>query len=814
MRYRIKPDSINLHIEQLEFFASATVTTAPDDPATTVAVHSQSADWVGNRGRRYYQIRRPTGELVRAGEGRMNDDPDVMLEVFGFRNGDPGLEGRERLLKVASGDIVTVYRQRVPVPNPSRIEADQFLKKWDVPFNTDQPQTQYPSPQPNFGGDVAAVADPSTGVARLPFNAFLSGRETFAWSGVTPDLTWSASAGGTQVTGTSSDPEVEFEFVPGQHEIRLRADDTGAAAPVSTPFSNGRRNVFVRGDGWAAFDELVSVVGISEDPHTSTGRTMIFTVETNVGVDLSSYFYAGASVLFTYTVQEKVDGAWVDHAISFKGYLVEFPEVYRDNRGVVRYQLRVENPMTYFGRLGITSQLLQVANPPTNWLQVHPSLANLAFVVYYLMEHNAPNLLNLVDFIPGNFVNYFFPEFSFGGSSLKVAAENAAKKRTKGNIGSLSDGGIIMKDHPFIFPSTASPSKRTWTAGEFRGKISYPRSPIPKNARTKGAAFTYNQLTNETFAGQFEANLLAPGYGEAVGEVEDFLVTGLVEAANAVGNVHAFENRPTESATIDVNGMIDLVDPAEMTPHTADVQAYDPLDLAAWGDTFLPVSVQRNWSMKRTAHGREIFDPHFTQQLTITHRTEGVQAPERTDPNLGQLTSPVWCCFFDFTTGKHGWVTNDPIDTYVAGVGWVGIPDSPSTGWNRARISKTFPRSTVISITATYDMVKGSYPLGTQLSVWVQRNWTGEPSGIPTFDDRMMFWESYNDMPEGTNVQSTNAWSITSDITALQITIASARGTSGPPIGPGSVTLKSLLVSGTGNAIAASNCGGGIYGTG
>jgi hypothetical protein len=695
LQYRIFPESFVLHIVALEELATAEVASVPASPITAIPVINESAGWVDNSGRRYYQLRRAVGSaLVRAGEGRMNTTPE--LEVFGVRNGDPGTEGREKLLEIQAGDLISVKRQRVPVPTASRIDGTDFLKLWSTEFDTSQPQTQYPTPQPNFGTDVSAIADPGTGVARIEFDAFQTDRESFAWSGGPPDILWNTADGTIAGGYADTDPVVEYDFPPGQHIMRLKVTDTGAGAPVSDPFSQGKRNVFVRGTGFTAFSDLVTFSAIVES-HDITGRSMTFTVECDADVDLSDYLYVGADVFFAYTIQTKSAGVFGDLAgtvRSFKGYLAEFPEVYRDYRGIVRYQLRVENPLQYFMRLGINSQLLMATKaptPPANWLEVYPTLANLAFVAYYLLEYNAASLLNVIDFIPGEFMNYFFPDFSFRGSSLTAALKSAASMRPYGNIGCLSDGAVIMRDHPWLMNSTYRTNLgtvRTWAAVEIKEKISYPRAPIPKFSRTKGGFLVQSGEITSAFV--HEANLLAPGYGETPTEIPDFLATSQAEGSQIVGDAHAYLNRPTDILPIETTGMIDMFDLAEMKPHLGDVAAFDPLSLDMWGDKFLPTSVTRNWSLTTERNGQTIFDPRFTIAFNTEPETDGVDAPEFTEPVKGAKIPRCYTWEIPFGPDTKGW----EVEAGAVQIGADGIKTMINSGFQRAWVKQTFTAST------------------------------------------------------------------------------------------------------------------------
>lgn len=673
-RFRIKPGSLRVDIPALTVRMSAEVDTVPADPIGDLPV-TNTVDWASFI-HRYVHIKKPDGRIARAFNTIVTNNGDDIVPLSGVRNGDPGLEGREERILIEAGDDVIVYNQRVPNTGWSRISGTDFLKKWDVEFDVADPQTEFPAPVPNCGTDQAATVDPITGVARLTFTV-----NPKYWSG-SGEILWNLpDTGATLVAGYAlTDLTIEVDFDPGQYEMTVVVTDTGFA---NEPLTRGFRNVFIKGEGFSPFSEVANIVAIEGDTTDRLGRSLTLVVQVDKDTDLSDYLYVGATVLLTYQVQELIAGVWTnqtDSITTFKGYLAKIDPGRRVG-GVVTYRLLVENPLLYFRRFGIASQLLQAVDPPATWLEVHPDFAHLAFVLYYILEYNAPSLIQYVDLDLGDFESYTFPEFSFRSDTLTGTALSVAEFRTIANVGCKSDGTIVLRDHMNILDSTgrtALGSRYTWTARKIKGEITYERNPIPRFNRMLGYCFLIDGVT----IGAFQANLLAPGFGSDDGTMPDFLALTLTEAAWIVARYLAFMSRPTETVGWEVQGMIDVTDPAEMKPHTMDTAAYDPLDCGIYENRVLPLSVSRTWKMTRNVSGREIFDPRFDVSITAEPETDApAEAPEYEDPELGDVEGWDWAYYFDFTAGEAGFEAADSGPTiYVAGQGWRSAPSTEGDG--------------------------------------------------------------------------------------------------------------------------------------
>lgn len=720
--YRIKPGSLRVDIPVLTVRMSAEVQSVPADPIGDLPV-TNTVDWASFI-HRYYRIKKSDGRIVRAGNTIESNNGLDVLPLSGVRNGDPGLEGREMRLLIEVGDEVYVHDQRVPVVAAGQIDGTEILKRWSQQFDVAEPQTQYPPPVPNFGIDRAVVVDPITGVARVTFTA-----APIYWSGSGSHLWNLPPSGAVLVAGYAlTDTTIEVDFDPGQFEMVLIATDTGYGL-ADDPFLRGFRNIYVKGTGFDPFSDVVTITAISEDRTDTLGRSLKLTVKTTAGADISDYLYMGASVLLTYQVQTLVAGVWTDLAdsvTSFRGFLADFPLIERDNTGVCTYELAVESALIFFRRLGITTQMLQASSSPQNWLEVHTSLAHLAFVVFYVFEYNAPSLAQYMDIDFGIFADYAFPEFSFGANNLTSVAMSAVGRRPYGNIGCKSDGTILLRDN-FCILSLADRTdlglKHTWTAGEIRGRIRYSRNPIPRYNRLFSACFLIDGETTH----EYEANLLAPGYGAEEGRQPDFLALDFAEGAWIVGNMIARECRPTLSFTYDVIGMNDVIDPAEMKPHKMDVAAYDPLDCGIWKHRWLPTVVERAWTFVREEGDIKINEPRFSIVVTGEPETLGVDAPEYTDPELGDVVTQGWCQTWDFLVAQGNWVTcshTTSHSTWTVAQGWAG--DLVGNA-DRNFIELTFPQAGFV----TSIIIDGDPPLtGVDKRVSMGDEGTGTPTNI------------------------------------------------------------------------------------
>lgn len=793
MRYRIKPGSLAVNIPALTVRMTAEVDTVPADPMDDLPV-TNTVDWASFV-HRYVRITKPDGRLVRALNTVVTNAGADVVPLTGVRNGDPGLEGRNTRLEIEAGDIVTVYNQRVPVVAWSRIDGSTFKKKWREEFDTVTPQTQYPPPQPNCGSDRYAKVDPTTGLARLAFTV-----DPKYWSGSGGDILWNLPASGATLVPpyALTDLTIEVDFEPGQYEMVVVVTDTGFA---NEPLQRGFRNVYIEGEGFSPFSSVAAITAIEGDRTELLGRTMTLVVRVDKDTDLSAYLYAGASVLLTYQVQEKTaGGSWTnqsDSITSYKGYLAEISPARRVG-GKVEYRLLVESPLHYFRRLGIASQVLQAVSPPTTWLEVNSTLAHLAFVIYYILEYNAPSLVQYVDVDFGDFEDYTFPEFSFSASSLTTTAQTAAGRRPYGLMGCISSGAITMRDHLCMLSEAdrvALGNKYTWTARKIRGEIEYVRNPIPRYNRATGNAF----VIADDSAYEFEGNLLAPGYGSETHTMTDFLARTFTEAAEIVGRALAFENRPTEELSWTTQGMIDTVDPAEGLPHLMDAEAYDPLESELYGNRVLPISVERTWQMTRRVGDLEIFDPYFDVTITAVPETQGIEAPERIDPTPGNPVSQSWCREWDETDEDFAdWV--GALANFVSGE-WVYEDQTTGDGVGRrlVNIYKTFTAATVTLIRFTYRLTKGTIDETNQSCLLIS---TSATFGTGTIQN-----QSY--AATSNTSSATFSWTGSQEMSAIRLFASSSRDETPTITYSGDVAIMAIRVEGTGSIppeFIASDC--------
>jgi hypothetical protein len=679
MRYRIKPGSLRVNIPALTVRMSAEVDTVPADPIDDLPVIN-TVNW-SSFIHRYCRITKPDGRIARAFNTVVTNGGLDVVPLTGVTNGDPGLEGRMQRIEIEAGDTVTVYNQRVPVVAWSRIDGTTFKKKWREEFNATYPQTLYPPPQPNIGTDRYAKVDPTTGLARLTFTV-----DPKCWSGGPGDVLWNLpDTGATLVVPYAlTDLTIEVDFEPGQYEMVCVVTDMGFP---NEPLQRAFRNVYIEGEGFSPFSSVANITAIEGDRTDLIGRSLTLVVRVDKNTDLSAYLYAGASVLLTYQVQEMVAGVWTnqsDSITAFKGYLAHIGPSRRVG-GKVEYRLLIENPLLYFRRLGIASQVLQRVSPPTTWLEVDGSLSNIAFVIYYLLEFNAPSLVQYVDVDFGDFESFVFPEFSFTASSLTSTAQVAAGRRPLGNVGCTSGGTITLRDHPAILSAAqraALGSKYTWTARRVREGIEYERNPIPALNRLRGNSFA----VDDSSAYVHEANLYAPGYGAQDDEMPDFLALTAAEAAEIVGRMIGYEARPTLDISWTVNGMIDVTDPPEMIPHTMNMEDYDPLAGGIYSNLVIPISVERTWKMTRTVGDQEVFDPRFDVTITAEPETDAPDAPERIDPALGDVVDQDGCAaqtniWTSVGATPTGWAAAGIVDT----TGWSGDTTDLSATYSASR---------------------------------------------------------------------------------------------------------------------------------
>lgn len=567
--------------------------------------------------------------------------------------GDPGY-ARDIHQLIQNNHFITVYDARPMWGWWSSIRNGVFYKFWDRRFTNAE---SYPRPVVRLGTHPRAAADPDSGLARITINA-----DTFHWPGSSYfDHEWTV-IGGTLISQDVN--TLVADFPPDCHEVRYRVTNTSGRSTIAY------RKVFVNGPGFQPFAGTspglgrYQVIGEPECVQNRVGCTLTFTV---AGAIEPGDLYPGQMFCITLD-QTFASGETLDNpdatAHTFIGYTSELTT--RTERGVRETTIRLYSPMTLAAYVPVAEQTIIEKNPPSNWTEIRPMLANIPGYFYYLTALHVPPMIDAHDFDfqrePLDLLDLKrkAAEFTQGkdlGSHLK---QLATWLDGPGIIGSRSDGTTRMLRHPFYMDDDE--------LEELSDQFTYPPGAIRKSLEhTLMDRFE----TGQSYAGGWARNgsktlahsavspgfipSQAPGYGTledtTVPYRSDEQVKLRIRALS--GYFHAHVNARTRPAPTLLDRNLNVVQAVDVDRwHVFDIPpSYDALGEGWVQERRLPTQVTWRWGTSEgtlITVGWEVLTRGFPGQLIPQNKNgaqvwqaravpEGFEVYNRPMPNLNLL---------------------------------------------------------------------------------------------------------------------------------------------------------------------------------
>lgn len=508
--------------------------------------------------------------------------------------------------QLADNQYIKIYSHRPPWGLLSRISGSAFFKQFDIAY-TDQGSS--PAPVAVIGPHRQAFVNTSTNKAQLAFDATRS----FAWGSKTiTGYSWSLN-GGTLISGSLTGSTLTGEFNPGFYIISCTVTDS--ASKTHTAY----RYVFINTRTGKIADRGSTSTSlpygylrpweITSDRQDRTGRTIGLTIYGNLTPSTNNYtftapvteLYPGQGFLITEYAYYN-DEALADesvHVSSFFGYISDADIAY--NKGVPSTSIVLHSPMELANKLPAATQLMTEVTSPTNWTQVTNALSNPAGAAWYILQHHAPNLLTMHDFIvPAEVKTLRKQSFVFQSDNIGGQLDQL-EELMLGNIGCRSDGSIVLSQSPMYMDNTARnalENKYSWTEADVRPPLNYPRKFQVPVGQSTGYAFSFN---GGAVATPYAS--LAPGksQGQGPGKVEKTFIVrqseGQTRVNEVTGHILAEEARVTDSFTTDANRNIDIVEPCDLNVwHTMVIPVtYDPMRIGWSNKRVIPISVSRQY---------------------------------------------------------------------------------------------------------------------------------------------------------------------------------------------------------------------------
>lgn len=541
-----------------EVVATATITQSTFGyPLGDLTVGSTSAGWSDIQTGMLYEVTDGNGDLVTTGVVR-KAPTSTILYIDGKSLGDPG-RAYNIAGALATGQTVTVYSFRPLWSLVSRIVNRTFYKKFDLAY-TDEGSNG--GPIVNIGSWRYALVDTDDDEATFTFSTNASGggvNATVALFGKSITTTaWTLPAEATVTAGATDEEEVTFTLPPGFYTVSCTVTDSGTVSTTAL------RPVWVRtryGSTPSALDGYA--VENTSDRQTLKGREVTLTIHADPRGTVPDILPGGAFVYFeesTFGGQALTDGVMTDLYVGF---------ITSENQtGTLRDRsltVNLRSPFQILEEIPMVPQAILEKTTPANWTEIKDGYGDVNYLVWYLLQHHAPSMLQLFDFNRLVAVTALRKRsYAFAGASVAQQLEEVAALICRSNIGSASDGSLFFLPEPRLQDNTFRNAMDTRMTIETQD---VGQESIEIDARYRAQtgkliiyAFALSGSTPVPLAS------VAPGkhQGQATGRTtgENILIANQTALNQTSGHLLALENAETESVSFTMNRNLDFFDPA------------------------------------------------------------------------------------------------------------------------------------------------------------------------------------------------------------------------------------------------------------
>lgn len=618
----IKP---KLNIFPMQVVATATVATTPAQYPIGSLNISSTVHWSLVKPGQLFRITDASGDIVTYGVVRLAPTSDI-LYIDGKSRGDAGY-ARRLLRGIAANDTISVFSFEPIWTLLSRIYQGKFYKNYDVPYTN---QGVAPYPVCNIGKWRQIDANYTTGRGQLSFD----NTRSFGWfNSNIISYHWSVPAGATFITGTASTSAITIELPAGFHLIYCTITDSRGKSQTSY------RPVWVNHP--TLYPPVSDQYGmeITTDSQDRAGREMTFRLSGDIPDEL---FVPGGAVLFT---EEDIyeggkhlsDNVAINNYVGYMGQ--ETPHY--DLVGTKSLELVTKGPYKRMSDIPMVSQAIIEKSVPGNWTEIANGFGTVDFVTWYILKHHT-TFMDSFDFEPLREITNVPRKKNWGlnGGTVTEYLEQMGKM-VRGNIGSASEGTIVLRRDPTIEENTfrnALDERITWTENDITEPVEIPTTILPTVGQIRAFAFAYG-TTEELNA----VASIAPGFVQGMGpskqDEESLLVGDPATAQDKInriaGHVYAKLNNPTPEIQIKPNRNMDVADPTSMLWHRIDLtSALSPHNERLY-TRLLTKSIDRSWENNGGS---------WLKRLTVTFEPETYGQPGETyivDKGGGSVYPPI-----------------------------------------------------------------------------------------------------------------------------------------------------------------------------
>lgn len=592
-------------------------------PVGELTVDETSADWLTavKVGMRYEVLDTDGVTPVTTGVVRKPVTANTLF-IDGKSLGDPGYTAL-----IATGFRINQYI-RIYDDYPlwsllSRIVNRVFYKQFDIPYSG---QGSNPAPVVNLGAWRQAFVDPNTNFSSFSFQA-----NPILWYDKTAiSYAWELPSEAVITSGGLTSSAVTFTLPPGFYTVACTVTDSGGVSrrAVRPIWVNTRT-----GDNAPTSRQWISQYGA--DRQGLTGRTRELSIVGQSDI-VESTFPRGAYFHF-------IEEAWCDGVAPDQGILVDdyvgfaAGETRQGDLNKTQVTFELRSPYEVLDTLAMVSQAIIETASPSRWTEVAQGLATPNFLLYYIIEHHAPNLHTLFDW-------HYLPEtpprkrsYALNGGTVQQQLQEVVGL-IKGNAGAASSGAMYTYRNPMIETQgfrNALDERYEITDRDIVGDVIYPAQYRPNVGQVYLYGFAL--VNNEPVP----LASVAPGRAQSQGigrsQSEAMLVGSQNELNQKAGHLYAYENSPTPEIQLRLRMNLDIFDPARHfnTWWRVNISADRNPRGTDLNFRALVTGVDRVWS--ETVGGAPI------KEITVTLRPETFgQAGETMPVNRGGGEDALW----------------------------------------------------------------------------------------------------------------------------------------------------------------------------
>lgn len=518
-------------------------------------------------------------------------DPAADTLYIAGTAGDSGVATRTQVA-LDDDQYVTVLYYKPPWSLLSRLASGTFYKQFDITY-TDEGDD--PAPVCNMGKWRWAKV-PDSGSTKMWFPhpdaapSYAQAGKTIAGAGYTwnvHDVTDGASSSIVE-GGGASDATALIQFDPGFYIVQREITDSGGKTHQAETYV------------WVNDDSTYPALKNWRASATQDRQGLRLTVDLLGSVPESTVFPGAAFMLYE---KQKADG----HVLP-SGFAIDTFIGYIDEEGPTRYvgygqtQFKLLSPLHILGKIAAATQYVEEVASSSDWTEVSSDLSNPDGILWYLLQHHCPQVLQMFDFVPLDDTTLRKKTFTFAGRRLLEQLTELAEL-FKGNIGCAADGTLLLRQHPSLLGTTARnaiANHFSWASSDIYEQFGWVRVYRQAVGQVTGYGFSY--------AGGATTAYKSLWAGEHQGQgTQRPVINGLLLPSSSaqdrldelVGMIAAQKNSDIPQMNWQVMRNRDVFDPARMRWQTLTFEA--ALDPRGNGFTALrgvPTSTTRRWQQR------------------------------------------------------------------------------------------------------------------------------------------------------------------------------------------------------------------------